>query len=157
ARGIGPPRRVLLGTLLEALPGPDVDELVRLLADERRPEPGQPEPVLLPLVDGEAAAALDQRGQLSGGDIVAAQFVEHRGTSRSPVRWRPGYHCGTPLAEEEAATSMPEIVKTRLADGIFLLQFDTQYGLAATFLRVQEHYESSRFSGRVFTLEQYMD
>lgn len=49
------------------------------------------------------------------------------------------------------------ISKTRLADGIFLVRFETQYELAATFLRVQEHYESSRFSGRVFSLEEYMD
>jgi hypothetical protein len=56
-----------------------------------------------------------------------------------------------------AAQAAPKIVKTKVADGIFLLRFDTQYGLAATFLRVQEHYESSQFSGRVFTLEQFMD
>lgn len=49
------------------------------------------------------------------------------------------------------------IVKSRLAEGIYLLRFDTQYELAATFLRVQEHYESPQFHGRVFTLEQYMD
>jgi hypothetical protein len=47
--------------------------------------------------------------------------------------------------------------KTRLADGIFLVRFDTQYELASTFLRVQEHYESSRFRNRVFSLEEYMD
>lgn len=52
---------------------------------------------------------------------------------------------------------MPRITKTKLADGIFLIRFETQYELAATFLRVQEHYESSRFSGRVFSLEQFMD
>jgi hypothetical protein len=49
------------------------------------------------------------------------------------------------------------ITKNKLADGIYLLRFETQYELAATFLRVQEHYESSRFSGRIFSLEQYMD
>jgi hypothetical protein len=45
----------------------------------------------------------------------------------------------------------------KIADGIFLVRFDSQYELAATFLRIQEHYESSRFRNRVFTLEQYMD
>lgn len=50
-----------------------------------------------------------------------------------------------------------KINKTKLADGIYLVRFETQYQLAATFLRVQEHYESSRFSGRVFSLEQFMD
>ncbi len=50
-----------------------------------------------------------------------------------------------------------KITKERLADGIFLLRFKTQYEMAATFLRVQEHYESRRFSGRVFSLEEFMD
>jgi hypothetical protein len=50
-----------------------------------------------------------------------------------------------------------KIIKHKLADGIYLLRFKTQYELAATFLRVQEHYESPRFSGRIFSLEQYMD
>ena len=49
------------------------------------------------------------------------------------------------------------MTKTRLADGIFLVRFDTQYALASTFLRIQEHYESNRFRNRVFSLEQYMD
>lgn len=49
------------------------------------------------------------------------------------------------------------MTKTKLADGIFLVRFPSQYELAATFLRIQEHYESSRFRRRVFTLEEYMD
>jgi hypothetical protein len=49
------------------------------------------------------------------------------------------------------------VTKTRLADGIFLVRFETQYELASTFLRVQEHYESRRFAARVFSLEQFMD
>lgn len=49
------------------------------------------------------------------------------------------------------------ILKSRVAKGIYLLRFESQYELAATFLRVQEHYESPRFHGRIFTLEQYMD
>src|SRR5690242_20121476 len=49
------------------------------------------------------------------------------------------------------------ITKNKLADRIYLVRFETQYELAATFLRVQEYYESPRFSGRVFSLEQYMD
>lgn len=47
--------------------------------------------------------------------------------------------------------------KSTIADGVFLVRFVTQYELASTFLRIQEHYESSRFRNRVFTLEQYMD
>jgi hypothetical protein len=50
-----------------------------------------------------------------------------------------------------------KIIKKKLADGIYLLRFKTQYELAATFLRVQEHYESPQFSGRIFSLEKYMD
>jgi hypothetical protein len=49
------------------------------------------------------------------------------------------------------------ITKNKLADGIYLVRFETQYELAATFLRLQEYYESPQFSGRVFSLEQYMD
>jgi hypothetical protein len=50
-----------------------------------------------------------------------------------------------------------KIAKSRIAKGIYLLRFKTQYELAATFLRVQEHYESPRFHGRIFSLEQFMD
>jgi len=50
-----------------------------------------------------------------------------------------------------------KIRKQKVAKGIYLLRFRTQYELAATFLRVQEHYESPKFHGRIFTLEQYMD
>jgi hypothetical protein len=50
-----------------------------------------------------------------------------------------------------------KIVKSRVAKGIYLLRFKTQYELTATFLRVQEYYESPRFHGRIFSLEQYMD
>ncbi|MBP2428849.1 ABC transporter ATP-binding protein [Bradyrhizobium elkanii] len=49
------------------------------------------------------------------------------------------------------------IKKHKIATDIYLLQFDTQYELTSTFLRVQEHYESPHFHGRIFSLEQYMD
>lgn len=52
---------------------------------------------------------------------------------------------------------MPKMTRQKIADGIFLVRFDSQYALASTFLRFQEHYESSRFRNRVFTLEEYMD
>jgi hypothetical protein len=45
--------------------------------------------------------------------------------------------------------------KTKIADGIFVLRFATQHELASSFLRVQEHYESSRFRNVVFTLAEY--
>jgi hypothetical protein len=40
---------------------------------------------------------------------------------------------------------------------VLLVEFATQYGLASTFLRFQEYYESPRFRGQVFALEEYMD
>ena len=49
------------------------------------------------------------------------------------------------------------INKRRIARGIYLLRFRTQYDLTSTFLRVQEHYESPKFHGRAFTLQQYID
>jgi hypothetical protein len=49
------------------------------------------------------------------------------------------------------------IRKTRIADKVFLVRFDSQYALASTFLRIQEHHESPTFRNRVFTLEQFMD
>lgn len=49
------------------------------------------------------------------------------------------------------------MIKTQVAPGIFLVRFKTQYQLASTFVRIQEHHESSRFKGRIFTLEEYMD
>jgi hypothetical protein len=49
------------------------------------------------------------------------------------------------------------MTKRRIAPGILVVRFASQYGLASTFLRVQEHYESSRFRNRVFSLEEFMD
>jgi hypothetical protein len=40
---------------------------------------------------------------------------------------------------------------------IYHISFASQYLLAATFLRFQEYYESPKFSGKFFTLEEYMD
>jgi len=42
-------------------------------------------------------------------------------------------------------------------DNIIVLTADTQYELAATFLRMQEFYESPEFKDTVFDLEEYMD
>ena len=47
--------------------------------------------------------------------------------------------------------------RREIDDGIYVVRFASQYALASTFLRIQEHYESSHFRGRVFTLEDYMD
>ena len=50
-----------------------------------------------------------------------------------------------------------KITKTAIRDDLILLRFQTQYQLASTFLRVQEHHESSAFKRRIFSLEEYMD
>jgi hypothetical protein len=49
------------------------------------------------------------------------------------------------------------VQKTDIGGGIFVLRFATQYELAASFIRVQEHYESTRFRNRVFTLDEYKE
>ena len=49
------------------------------------------------------------------------------------------------------------MTKSQVAPGIFVVRFKTQYKLASTFLRIQEHYESTQFKDRVFTLEEFMD
>jgi hypothetical protein len=49
------------------------------------------------------------------------------------------------------------ITKRKITKDIYLLRFKTQYELAATCLRMQEYYESPRFHGRIFSLEQFMD
>ena len=38
------------------------------------------------------------------------------------------------------------IRKRRVAKGVYLLRFKTQYDLTSTFLRVQEHYEFAKIS-----------
>ena len=40
---------------------------------------------------------------------------------------------------------------------IYLVLCKKQYRLAATFMRFQEHYESPRFKGLIFSVEEYMD
>ncbi len=40
---------------------------------------------------------------------------------------------------------------------IYLVEAPTQYLLASTFLRFQEHYESPKFRGKIFSLEEFMD
>ncbi len=40
---------------------------------------------------------------------------------------------------------------------IYHLSFKTQHLLASTFVRFQEFYESQKFAGKIFTLEEFMD
>lgn len=62
-----------------------------------------------------------------------------------------------PRATTHRRKGPTRVTKTRIADAIFLVRFPTQYQLAATFLRFQEHFESRYFRGRVFSLEAFMD
>jgi hypothetical protein len=60
------------------------------------------------------------------------------------------------MAYSTVAVKM-SLSRRRIADDIYVVRFDSQYALASTFLRIQEHYESSHFRGRVFSLEEFMD
>lgn len=44
-----------------------------------------------------------------------------------------------------------------IAPKIYWIDFDSQYDLAMSFLRFQEHYESPEFKDKVFTLGQYRE
>lgn len=48
-----------------------------------------------------------------------------------------------------------KVIKIR--EGIFQLDFSSQRELASTLLRFQEHYESPKFRGKIFTLGEYRD
>jgi len=43
----------------------------------------------------------------------------------------------------------------KLTDRIHLLIFNTQRDISSTFLRFQEHYESPKFRGKIFSLEEF--
>jgi hypothetical protein len=66
-----------------------------------------------------------------------------------------------PLAPPPAAPiDVAPLAAVRLAEvapNVLHLEFPTQYLLASTFLRFQEHYESPKFRGQTFSLETYMD
>jgi hypothetical protein len=47
------------------------------------------------------------------------------------------------------------ITHTLLTNKVHLLLFDTQKELTHTFLRFQEHYESPRFKGKIFTVKEF--
>ena len=48
-----------------------------------------------------------------------------------------------------------KIKTVNITDKIFLLIFENQYELTSTFLRFQEFYESPKFKGQIFTLDEY--
>lgn len=45
----------------------------------------------------------------------------------------------------------------KIGTNVYIDTYDTQYDLCMSFLRVQEFYESPKFKGRYFTLEEFMD
>lgn len=51
---------------------------------------------------------------------------------------------------------MAKLRRSEVLERVFLVECDARRELAATFLRFQEHYESPRFRGRVFTREQFV-
>jgi len=48
------------------------------------------------------------------------------------------------------------IEKRDLSDKIHLMIFDNQKELTTTFLRFQEHYESPKFRGKIFSLKEFI-
>jgi len=48
-----------------------------------------------------------------------------------------------------------KIEHTKITDRIHLLLFNTQKDVTSTFLRFQEHYESPKFRGKIFSLEEF--
>lgn len=52
---------------------------------------------------------------------------------------------------------MHKIKVTEIIKGLYHLQFPTNYLMNATLIRFQEYYESPKFKGKPFTLEEYMD
>jgi len=54
-------------------------------------------------------------------------------------------------------TPLAPVRVAEVAPNVFHLNFPTQYLVTSTFLRFQEHYESPKYRGKVFTLEEFMD
>ena len=50
---------------------------------------------------------------------------------------------------------MINIKKRCIGEGIYLLEFDTQYALTSTLLRFEESYESPEYKGNIFTLSEF--
>ena len=52
---------------------------------------------------------------------------------------------------------MPKVKVTEIIEGLYHLEFPTLYLMNSTLIRFQEYYESPKFKGMAFTLEEYMD
>lgn len=48
-----------------------------------------------------------------------------------------------------------DIKKTKVLDNIYCLDFKDPLELSKTFLRFQEHYESPKYRGKIFTLKEF--
>src|SRR5438128_150765 len=95
----GVPFALALG---ERLPLQKIVERLARFADQRRPEPGLADPVLVPQFEGDRVKPLDQVRQASGDAVIDAQLVDHGDPpdavgyrvrlacdgSRSSVYWR---------------------------------------------------------------------
>lgn len=52
---------------------------------------------------------------------------------------------------------MKKIKVVEIVKGLFHLKFPNQYLMNSTLVRMQEYYESPKFKGKIFTLEEFMD
>ena len=59
----------------------------------------------------------------------------------------PGFSAGPPFGDVTVREIMPRV---------YQLEFPTSRRLAGTFMRVQEHYESAQFHGKVFTKTEFL-
>src|SRR5215475_186008 len=75
--GIGAELRHLRLALRERFPFEEVCQVVVAGADQRRPEPGLMDRVLLPKPQGDRVEAPDEIGQPTRHAVVDAQFVNH--------------------------------------------------------------------------------
>jgi|GEM_PF-1348759 len=94
--------------------------------------PAAPAPSASPIFPNAAAAA-----------AAAAPSAEAPRASASALVFPPD----SPLAS---------VGVSEVAPSVFHLHFQTQLLLTSTFLRFQEFYESPKFKGRVFTLEEFI-
>ena len=58
---------------------------------------------------------------------------------------------------KSAYNSCMKIETQEIIDRVLFMDFDSQWDLAMSFVRIQEFQESPKFRGKYFTLDQYMD
>jgi hypothetical protein len=50
-----------------------------------------------------------------------------------------------------------KLTKKEIVPNVYLVKFPDQYLITSTLLRFQEHYESPKFHGKIFNLEEFQD